>query len=87
MLYVRPPPARGSTAPATGSAGTWRELHYLGRADQQVKLRGYRIELGEVEAARGAHPQLAEAAALVRPGPAGQPQLVAYVVPDVRASR
>ncbi len=79
-------PTPGARLYRTGDRVRWDaagQLHYLGRADQQVKLRGYRIELGEVEAALRAHPQLAEAAALVRPGPAGQPQLVAYVVPDV----
>ncbi len=78
-------PTPGARLYRTGDRVRWDaagQLHYLGRADQQVKLRGYRIELGEVEAALRAHPQLAEAAALVRPGPAGQPQLVAYVVPD-----
>ncbi|RQY46732.1 amino acid adenylation domain-containing protein, partial [Burkholderia stagnalis] len=32
------------------------EIHYLGRADQQIKIRGFRIEPGEIEAALRAHP-------------------------------
>ncbi|MBR8834640.1 MAG: amino acid adenylation domain-containing protein, partial [Stigonema ocellatum SAG 48.90 = DSM 106950] len=55
-------------------------LHYLGRNDEQVKLRGYRIELGEIEARLGACEGVREAVVLVRPGPDGQPRLVAYVV-------
>ena len=37
-------------------------VHFLGRADSQVKSRGYRIELGEVERAVTALPELREAA-------------------------
>ena len=37
-------------------------VHFLGRADSQVKSRGYRIELGEVEGAVNALPQVREAA-------------------------
>ena len=37
-------------------------MHFLGRADSQVKSRGYRIELGEVEGAVNALPQVREAA-------------------------
>jgi clorobiocin biosynthesis protein CloN4 len=38
---------------------------YLGRSDHMVKVRGNRIELGEVEAALTAHPDVAEAGAMV----------------------
>uniref|UniRef100_UPI000AE7B949 phosphopantetheine-binding protein n=2 Tax=Pseudomonas defluvii TaxID=1876757 RepID=UPI000AE7B949 len=53
-------------------------LEYLGRIDQQVKIRGFRIELGEIEAQLQSHPQVNEAAVLVKEG-AGGPRLVGYV--------
>jgi amino acid adenylation domain-containing protein len=56
-------------------------LEYLGRADQQVKVRGYRIELGEIEAALARHPEVRDAAVVLRPELSTGPALVAYVVP------
>ncbi|NEW55868.1 amino acid adenylation domain-containing protein, partial [Nocardia cyriacigeorgica] len=64
---------------AAGSDGGPDELEYLGRIDFQVKLRGLRIELGEIEAALLDQEEVAQAAAVVHRGAAGD-QLVAYVV-------
>ncbi|MFI0943209.1 amino acid adenylation domain-containing protein [Streptomyces sp. NPDC021020] len=68
----------------TGDLGHWDaagNLHLLGRADGQVKLRGHRIEPGEIEAHLLAVPEVAQACAAVRPGPAGEDVLCAYCVP------
>ena len=45
-------------------------IHFLGRADQQVKFRGYRIELSEIAHALRQHPGVQEAAVFVLPKPA-----------------
>lgn len=61
-------------------------MEFLGRRDHQVKVRGVRIELGEVEFRLQAHPDVREAAAVVRRDRLGHKQLVAYVAPRDGAS-
>jgi acyl-coenzyme A synthetase/AMP-(fatty) acid ligase len=66
------------------------ELLFVGRADNQVKVRGQRVELEDVEAAlvgvgSGAG-SVAAAVATVRDGHDGSQALVAFVVPQDRAS-
>ncbi|MFC4492559.1 amino acid adenylation domain-containing protein [Streptomyces ovatisporus] len=56
------------------------DVEFLGRGDGQVKIRGHRVELGEIEAALVAHPDVADARAVLHGEGPGDTRLVAYLV-------
>ncbi len=60
-------------------------LHFLGRADTQIKSRGYRIELGEIEAALHTLDELDECAVVAVPTEGFESQVIccAYAPSDV----
>lgn len=60
-------------------------LTHIGGPHTRAELRGTVLELAETEEALAEHPALAQAAVTVRPDTAGQPRLIAYVVPATAA--
>jgi len=67
----------------TGDLARWLpegEIEFLGRIDFQVKIRGFRIEPGEIEVQLLKHPDIKEAAVLVRHSETSGKYLCAYLV-------
>ncbi|MCP4157678.1 MAG: amino acid adenylation domain-containing protein, partial [bacterium] len=74
-------PPEGNLLYRTGDLGRWLpdgNIEFLGRIDLQVKIRGFRIELGEIENSILKHPEIKEAAAIVRQDSDGDNFICAY---------
>lgn len=88
--FVADPFHPGQKLYRTGDLVRWLPegvLDYVGRTDSQVKIRGFRIEPGEIEAALTRQAAVKAAAVVARATPAGDKQLVAYLVPAQGAVR
>ena len=80
-------PLPGARLYKTGDVGRYlpsRDIQFLGRSDDQIKVRGFRIELGEIETVAAQHAGVQEAVVTVREDSHGQQRLTAYLVPDPR---
>ncbi|WP_331728518.1 amino acid adenylation domain-containing protein [Streptomyces sp. NBC_00158] len=73
-------PLAGQRLYRTGDRARLRagSFEILGRLDDQVKVRGFRVELGEVTACLLGHPDVADAAVLLR-GTGDTARLAAYI--------
>ncbi|MFJ2479047.1 amino acid adenylation domain-containing protein [Pseudomonas sp. NPDC087598] len=86
-FHVAGHPASSELMYKTGDLARWQadgNLEYLGRIDHQVKIRGFRIELGEIEKHLGAHANVKDAVVVAGETPAGDKQLLGYVVLNER---
>ena len=78
---------RGARLYRTGDLGSLLadgQVAFRGRVDDQEKIRGHRVEPDEIAAVLNRHPSVA-ASTVVGRGPAGERQLVAYVLPAADA--
>jgi len=75
--------APGSRLYRTGDLARYRtdrNIEFIGRADEQIKLRGYRVELSEIETLLNSAPVVGQAVVVLRES-AGNQSLIAYVTP------
>jgi aryl carrier-like protein len=59
-----------------------KNLEFVGRVDEQVKLRGFRIELGEIAAIVSEHPAVRDAVVVVKKIATTDSRLIAYLVSE-----
>jgi len=81
--FVHWPGRSGTRLYRSGDFGRWNadgDLVFLGRRDRQVKRSGHRIELDEIRTVALASGAVEDCAVVASPGPAGEPDIVAFVI-------
>ncbi|HEX8091965.1 MAG TPA: AMP-binding protein, partial [Blastocatellia bacterium] len=66
----------------TGEQARYRPdgaVHFMGRADQQVRIKGFRVDLQEVAASLAQHPNMRELVVTAMEDQRGETRLVAYI--------
>ncbi|TRX53347.1 amino acid adenylation domain-containing protein [Fulvivirga sp. M361] len=82
--FIDHPFIEGQKLYLTGDLAKWlpeKQIEFIGRTDQQIKVRGFRIEPGEIESQMLAHEKVKEAKVVVKADD-GDKQLVAYYVAE-----
>jgi amino acid adenylation domain-containing protein len=82
-------PAAAARMYRTGDRGSRRpdgEIEFRGRQDRQTKIRGFRVELDEIANHLSSYSGLDFATVVTRTSEVGENQLVAYVLPSVKAT-
>ena len=82
--FIDHPFIAGEKLYKTGDLVKWLpngDISYIGRIDNQVKIRGYRIELGAIEHTLTKHPEINQAAVIVK-GEGANTYLIAYIVTE-----
>ncbi|MBX9733758.1 MAG: amino acid adenylation domain-containing protein [Chitinophagaceae bacterium] len=62
------------------------QLHYVGRANDQIKVRGYSVDLGDIKALINTHPLVRQSCVLIHEENADK-QIRAYIQTDVGAQK
>lgn len=61
-----------------------RDIKYLGRIDQQVKIRSFRIEFGAIETELASYPGVRKSVVMINSDQSCEKRLIAYIVLHTR---
>ncbi len=83
QAFIDNPFQPGTRLYKTGDLGRFDQegqLHFIGRADQQIKVRGFRVELGEIESQLNRHPAIRESLIVANALDNNHHQIIAYYI-------
>jgi amino acid adenylation domain-containing protein len=83
QAFIDNPFQPGTRLYKTGDLGRFDhegQLHFIGRADQQIKVRGFRVEPGEIESQLNRHPAIRETLIVANALDNNDHQIIAYYI-------